>query len=78
VDHGAAVSGVCGGLPPLVASPLWLLKTVHLRRWRAYALVATYPEYVSLGASHTALHLDLFESSLRMNECRHLIEISRR
>jgi hypothetical protein len=38
-----------------------LLKKAHLRRWRARALTATYPAYVSFGASRAALHLDLFE-----------------
>ncbi len=38
-----------------------LLKKAHLRRWRARALAAAYPEYASLGASRAALHLDLFE-----------------
>ena len=38
-----------------------LLKKAHLRRWQARALAAAYPEYASLGPSHAALHLDLFE-----------------
>jgi hypothetical protein len=38
-----------------------LLKKAHLRRWRAWALVAAYLEYASLGPSLAALHLDLFE-----------------
>ena len=38
-----------------------LLKKAHLRRWRARALAAAYPEYASLGPSRAALHLDLFE-----------------
>jgi hypothetical protein len=38
-----------------------LLKKAHLRRWRARALVATYPVYASLGPSPAALHLHLFE-----------------
>ena len=38
-----------------------LLKKAHLRRWRARALPAAYPEYASFGASRAALHLDLFE-----------------
>ena len=38
-----------------------LLKKAHLPRWRACALAAAYPMYASLGASHAALHVDLFE-----------------
>src|SRR5512134_2121005 len=38
-----------------------LLKKAHLQRWPAWALVAAYLEYASLGPSRTALHLDLFE-----------------
>jgi len=44
-----------------VARPSRPLKKAHLRRWRARALAAAYPEYASLGASRAALHLDLFE-----------------
>jgi hypothetical protein len=42
-------------------SPSRLLKKAHLRRWRAWALVAAYRKYASLGPSRSALHLDLFE-----------------
>jgi hypothetical protein len=37
------------------------LKTAHLLRWAALALVAAYPQYASLGLAHPALHLDRFE-----------------
>ena len=43
------------------AEPGRLLKKAHLRRWRAWALVAAYRKYASLGPSRAALHLDLFE-----------------
>ena len=38
-----------------------LLKKAHLLRWRAWALVAAYRKYASLGPSRSALHLGLFE-----------------
>jgi hypothetical protein len=38
-----------------------LVKKDHLRRCHACALAAAYLEYASLGASRSALHVDLFE-----------------
>jgi len=48
-----------------------LLKKAHLRRWNAQALVAAYLEYASLGLSHSALHLDLFEQPGRKRVFQH-------
>jgi len=45
----------------LFEQPAEKLKTAHLRRCHAWTLVAAYLEYVSLGPSRAALHLDLFE-----------------
>ena len=38
-----------------------LLKTIHLRRWSPWPLVAAYLKYASLALTLAALHLDLFE-----------------
>jgi len=44
-------------------TPNRLLKRAHLRRWLAWALVAAYQEYASLGPSRVALHLGPFEQA---------------
>jgi hypothetical protein len=49
------------GLSAWHRRPSRLLKAVHLRRWFASVLAATYLQYVSLDLRQTALHLDRFE-----------------
>jgi hypothetical protein len=58
--------------PPGAFVSAGLLKNAHLRRWRAWALVAAYRKYASLGPSLAALHLGLFEQPGRkaiLSEC---------
>ncbi len=60
----------CGGPEP----PSRLPKRAHLRRWRARALAATYPEYASLGTSRAALHLDPFGQPGRGQVLQHPVD----